>query len=87
MHGKPSRLHAAHTEHHKQKPYNTACQLRHGIEHIFPNEQAPLGVIYSEVGFSYRNDFEEHNAVAERFFEEDRLVGVWRPWFNIDPER
>jgi len=27
------------------------------------------------------------NAIAERFFEEDRLVGTWRPWFNIDSER
>jgi hypothetical protein len=87
MHGMPARLHAVHADHHKQKPYNTACQLRHGIEHIFPDESSPLEVIYGDVGFSYRADFKEHNAVAERFFEEDRLVGIWRPWFNIDSER
>jgi len=60
--------------------------LRFGIEHIFPKESRPLDVIFRSVGFSYRTDFQE-NAIAERFFEEDRLVGAWRPWFNIDSER
>lgn len=61
-------------------------QLRHGIEHIFPDEQNPLELIFGSVGFSYRTDF-DGNGVAERFFEEDRLIGNWRPWFNIDSER
>ena len=61
-------------------------KLRWGIEHIFPNEKEPLNLIGSSVGFSYRTDFED-NAIAERFFEEDRLIGGWRPWFNIDSER
>jgi len=40
------------------------------------------------VGFSYSTDSPDNaNAVAERFYEEDRLVGTWRPWFNIDSER
>lgn len=84
--GSPGRLHAAHPENRKAKPNTTSCQLRWGIEHIFPNEQDPLTLISSSVGFSYRNDFAD-NAIAERFFEEDRLVGIWRPWFNIDSER
>jgi hypothetical protein len=81
-----SRLHAVHLENHKAKPNTTSCQLRWGIEHIFPNELNPLHLISESVGFSYRDDFND-NAIAERFFEEDRLVGTWRPWFNIDSER
>lgn len=80
------RLHNAHPENHKASPNTTSCQLRWGIEHIFPGEPNPLGVILESVGFSYRTDFPD-NAIAERFFEEDRLVGTWRPWFNIDSER
>ena len=84
--GSPGRLHAAHPEDHKAEPSTTSCQLRWGIEHVFPLEQEPLKLISNSVGFSYRTDFDE-NAIAERFFEEDRLVGTWRPWFNIDSER
>jgi hypothetical protein len=84
--GSPGRLHQAHPQHHKAQPNTTSCQLRWGIEHIFPNDPAPLQLIGHSVGFSYRTDFAE-NAIAERFFEEDRLVGTWRPWFNIDSER
>ena len=71
---------------HKATPNTTSCQLRWGIEHIFPNDNNPLRLINTSVGFSYRDDFGD-NAIAERFFEEDRLVGIWRPWFNIDSER
>lgn len=84
--GSPGRLHVAHPEHHKAKPHTTSCQLRWGIEHVFPGESDPLSLISTSVGFSYRTDFPD-NAIAERFFEEDRLVGTWRPWFNIDSER
>ena len=60
--------------------------MRHGIEHVFKDHDAPLDIINNKVGFSYSTKFEE-NAVAERFFTEDRLIGIWRPWFNIDSER
>jgi len=86
MRGSSGRLHKAHPENHKAKPCTTSCQLRFGIEHVFPNEADPLSLILKSVGFSYRTDFPV-NAIAERFFEEDRLVGIWRPWFNIDSER
>lgn len=84
--GSSNRLHAAHPENYKAKLNTTSCQLRWGIEHIFPNEINPLAIIYEAVGFSHRTDLID-NAIAERFFEEDRLVGTWRPWFNIDSER
>ncbi len=70
----------------KPKPSITSCQLRLGIEQIFPEEPDPLALIFRSVGFSYRVDFPE-NPIAERFFEESRLVGIWRPWFNIEAER
>ncbi len=84
--GSAGRLHEAHPGSVKAEPCTSSCQLRFGIEHVFPAEQNPLTVIFRAVGFSYRTDFPE-NAIAERFFEEDRLVGTWRPWFNIDSER
>lgn len=84
--GSHGRLHAAHPEHHKAEPNTTSCQLRWGIEHVLPIENDPLTLITTSVGFSFRTDFRD-NAIAERFFEEDRLVGTWRPWFNIDSER
>lgn len=84
--GCPQQLHKPMSENQKVPPNTTSCQLRWGIEHIFPNDQSPLKIIESSVGFSYRTDFGE-NAIAERFFEEDRLIGTWRPWFNIDSER
>ncbi|MCY1299951.1 hypothetical protein D9M70_495020 [compost metagenome] len=70
----------------KAKPRTTSCQLRFGIEHIFPQEKKPLTLICEHVGFSWCDEFPD-NAVAERFFAEDRLVGHLRPWFNIDSER
>jgi hypothetical protein len=70
----------------KAKPRTTSCQLRFGIEHVFPTELAPLALIQKAVGFSFCDEFSE-NAIAERFFAEDRLVGYLRPWFNIDSER
>lgn len=82
----PGRLHASHSLNWKASPKTTSCQLRWGIEHLFPREENPLALIFDSVGFSFRTDFPE-NAIAERFFEEDRLVGAWRPWFNIDSER
>jgi hypothetical protein len=84
--GTAGRLHEPDVSNRKAKPRTTSCQLRWGIEHIFPNEREPLSLIATSVGFSYRTNF-SGNPTVERFFEEDRLVGTWRPWFNIDSER
>jgi len=80
------RLHNALSGNQKAKPYTTSCQLRFGIEHVFPEEENPLEVIFNSVGFSYRTDFSE-NPIAERFFAEGFWIGTWRPWFNIGSER
>lgn len=83
---KKGRLHDIPTTNEKQKPVTTSCQLRHGIEHVFRNHPEPLEIIFSKVGFSYSTEFPT-NAIAERFFTEDLLIGTWKPWFNVDSER
>lgn len=84
--GSPQRLHTFNADNSKTKPVTTSCQLRFGIEHVFPRVKNSLELIMDNVGFSYSTNF-SGNAIAESFFEEDRLIGTWRPWFNIDSER
>lgn len=84
--GSPNRLHEIPETNVKQKPVTTSCQLRYGIEHIFPKAQNPLEIIEKKVGFSYSTEFGLEQ-IPERFFQEDKLIGIWKPWFNIDSER
>lgn len=85
--GTDGRMHPSpNTRNDKLKPKTTSCQLRFGIEHIFKNETNPLKLIHKNVGFSYEQ-INGENAIVERFFKEDLLIGKWRPWFNIDSER
>ncbi|MBL8992186.1 MAG: hypothetical protein JNM63_02520 [Spirochaetia bacterium] len=79
------RLHTIPKSNRKQKPATTTCQLRHGIEHLFPDEPDPLGLIGKYVGYS----FEPFGAdeIAERFYRENLLIGTLKPWFNVDSER
>lgn len=83
---KKGRLHEIPVTNEKQRPVTTSCQLRHGIEHVFKDHLEPLDLIFEKVGFSYSTEFST-NAIAERFFAEDLLIGKWRPWFNVDSER
>lgn len=85
--GTSGRMHVSpNSRHDKIKPKTTSCQLRFGIEHVFKNEINPLKLIHENVGFSYEK-INGENAIVERFFKEDLLIGKWRPWFNIDSER
>jgi len=84
--GSSGRLHNIPQSNHKQPNVTTSCQLRYGIEHVFKHHAAPIDIIDKNVGFSYSTRFPE-NAIAERFYTEDRLIGIWRPWFNVDSER
>lgn len=86
MRGSVERQHPIPENNQKQRAVNTSCQVRYGIEHIFKSNDAPLDIINNKVGFSYTTHFTE-NAIAERFYAEDRLIGIWRPWFNVDSER
>jgi len=85
-HGSEGRLHNIPNGNQKQRNVTTSCQLRYGIEHVFKNHPSPLEIIDSKVGFSFSTRFSE-NSIAERFYTEDRLIGIWRPWFNVDSER
>lgn len=86
MRDRLDRLHTIPDTNEKQKAVTTSCQLRYGIEHLFPRSTSPMQIITDSVGFSYSTDFPA-NAVAERFYTEDRLIGTWRPWINVDSER
>ncbi|HFQ5342904.1 TPA: hypothetical protein ACGVA0_004535, partial [Vibrio vulnificus] len=81
------RLHTIPKTNEKLKAVTTSCQLRYGIEHVFPEHDEPLELISESVGFSYLSDFSSGNSTVERFFTEDLLIGKYRPWFNIDSER
>lgn len=84
--GTYGRMHEKQDGNDKGLPKTTSCQLRFGIEHVFPDIGQPLELIHESVGFSYEV-MSGDNAVVERFFKEDLLIGQWRPWFNIDSER
>ncbi len=83
---KKGRLHQIPRNNIKQRPVTTSCQLRYGIEHVFRENPEPLELIFDKVGFSFSTEFPD-NAIAERFFAEDLLIGTWKPWFNVDSER
>ena len=84
--GSTGRLHQIPLSNEKQKAVTTSCQVRYGIEHVFNCHSNPLDIINERVGFSFTTNFPE-DAIAERFYTEDRLIGIWRPWFNVDSER
>lgn len=84
--GSQGRLHNIPRTNEKQRGVTTSCQLRYGIEHVFKECEKPLEIIYRKVGFSFTTDF-SGNAIAERFYTENRLIGTWKPWFNVDSER
>ncbi|XOB41394.1 MAG: hypothetical protein ACKKMW_01540 [Candidatus Nealsonbacteria bacterium] len=80
------RVHPKPKNYKKVKPHNTVCQLRAGIEHIFPNEKEPKSLILENIGLSFLDIFGKE-AVSERFYLEDFAIGYFRPWFNLDCER
>lgn len=80
------RQHRIKPDNRKAKPVTTSCQVRYGIEHVFRNEP-PVNVIMENLSFSFIDWFAPDNDIAERFYTEDRLIGSWRPWFNVDSER
>jgi hypothetical protein len=64
----------------------TSCQLRAGVERLFPTEPNPVDLILEHVGLSYVVlDGDDH--AANRFYLEDLAVGLLRPPLNVDIER
>lgn len=70
----------------RQRAPTTTCQLRAGIERLFPNEPDPTGVIRRNVGISFVELPGDKHA-ADRFFLEDLAIGLMRPPINLDVER
>jgi hypothetical protein len=70
----------------KQPRPTTSCQLRAGVEHLFPALENSRPLVLDNIGLSYVIlDGDEH--AANRFYLEDLGVGLMRPVLNIDIER
>ena len=70
----------------KQRHPTTSCQLRAGVEHLFPKEKDTRSLILDNVGLSYVELDGDGNA-ANRFYLEDLAIGSMRPPLNVDIER
>lgn len=70
----------------KAKPPTTSCQLRAGIEHLFPKEKDTRSLILKNIGLSYVLIDGADNA-ANRFYLEDMAIGLMHPPLNVDVER
>jgi len=70
----------------KQRRPTTSCQLRAGIEHLFPREADTRSLILKNVGLSFVVLHGDDHA-ANRFYLEDLAVGLMRPPLNVDIER
>jgi hypothetical protein len=70
----------------KQPRPTTSCQLRAGVEHLFPQLQETRDLVLDNVGLSYVILHGDEHA-ANRFYLEDLGVGLMRPALNIDIER
>jgi hypothetical protein len=70
----------------KERRPTTSCQLRAGVEHLFPDEQDTRTLVVDNVGISWVElDGDDH--AADRFYLEDLAIGLMRPPFNVDIER
>jgi hypothetical protein len=70
----------------KAKAPTTSCQLRAGVEHLFPKETDSRSLVLANVGLSYVV-LDGPAGAANRFYLEDMAVGLMRPPLNVDIER
>ncbi len=70
----------------KAKPPTTSCQLRAGIDHLFPERRDTRTIVLENVGLSFVELDRDVNA-ANRFYLEDLAIGRMRPPLNVDIER
>jgi hypothetical protein len=70
----------------KSKAPTTTCQLRAGLEHLFPHEEDTRSLMLDNVGLSFVILDGDENA-ANRFYLEDLAIGMMRPPLNVDIER
>jgi len=57
---------------------HTTCQLRAGVEHMFPDEADPRTLILENVGLAVVELDGDYHA-ANRFYLEDLAIGLMRP--------
>lgn len=70
----------------KQPRPTTSCQLRAGVDHLFPARASTRDVVLENIGLSYVALGGDEHAV-NRFYLEDLAIGMMRPPLNIDVER
>ena len=70
----------------KPKAPTTSCQLRAGIDRLFPREENTRGIVLKHVGLSFVELDGNVNA-ANRFYLEDMAIGRMCPALNVDVER
>lgn len=70
----------------KQPRPTTSCQLRAGVEHLFPQEVDTRSLLLDNVGLSFVELHGDDHA-ANRFYLEDLAVGLMKPPLNVDIER
>jgi hypothetical protein len=68
-----------------QKP-TTTCQLRSGIDHLFPKKADTRNELMLCVGLSFV-ELHGDQFAADRFYIEDLAIGLMKPMFNVDIER
>lgn len=64
----------------------TSCQLRAGVEDLFPGDEDSRDRVLDNVGLSFIELHGDDHA-ANRFYLEDLAVGQFRPPLNLDIER
>lgn len=70
----------------KQTRPTPSCQLRAGVEHLFPQEADTRSLVLDNVGLSFV-ELDGDGHAANRFYLEDLAVGLMRPPLNVDIER
>lgn len=70
----------------KQRRPTTSCQLRAGVEHLFPTMEHTRDLVIDNIGLSFVI-LDGDNHAANRFHLEDLAIGLMRPPLNIDIER
>jgi len=68
-----------------QRP-TTSCQLRAGVEHLFPEIDDSRTLVLDNVGLSFVSLDGDAHAV-NRFYLEDLAIGLMHPPLNVDIER
>ena len=69
----------------REKSPTTACQLRAGVDRLFPNERNTRELVLQNVGLSYV-ELDGDVDAANRFYLEDLAIGLMRPPFNVGVE-